>query len=44
MTIEECNEIFRDIFKDTKVSASIYTNANKDDIMSKKEFYNLFKF
>ena len=43
MTIEECNAMFRDIFKNTQVSASIFTNANKNDIMSKKEFYDLFK-
>ena len=44
MTIEECNAMFRDIFKNTQVSASIFTNANKNDIMSKKEFYDMFEF
>lgn len=43
-TLDECNQIFREIFAHPRVSLTTYGDANKDDIMSKAELNKLFKF
>lgn len=42
-TLEECNQFFREVFENPTVSLYVYGNANKTEIMGKKEFNNLFK-
>jgi len=42
-TLEECNQFFKEVFKDPEVSLLVYGNATKEDVYSKKEFNDLFK-
>ena len=43
-TLEECNKYFKEVFEKTEVSASIYGDATKEDVISKDELIKLFKF
>ena len=42
VTLEEVNQIFRETFDESRVSASVYGNINKDELMTQKEFKSLF--
>ncbi len=43
ITLEECNNLFKDLFLNNKVALAVYGNAEKKNIMSKKEFNKLFR-
>ena len=43
-TLEDCNQIFREIFAHPRVSFTTYGDATKADIMTKAELNKLFKF
>ena len=43
-TLEDCNNIFREIFAHPRVSFTTYGDATKADIMTKAELNKLFKF
>ncbi len=43
-TLEECNQMLKEVFAGLDVGASIYGNLGKQDVMDKKEFMQLFKF
>ena len=42
-TVEELNKMVKEVFENPTVSATIYGDADKKDIMSKAEFNKLFK-
>lgn len=42
-TLEECNTLLREVFEKPTISAFIYGNANKEDLMTKAELNKLFK-
>ena len=42
LTLEEVNKIFREVLDEARVSMSIYGNIKKNELMTKKEFNNLF--
>lgn len=44
ISLDECNQIFHEVFANPRVSLSVYGNATKEDIISKNQFNNLFKF
>ena len=43
-TLEDANNIFKEIFASPRVSATIYGVSDPKNIMKKAEFKNLFKF
>ncbi len=42
-TLEECNQMFKEIFENPTVSLLVYGGATKDEVMTKHEFSQLFK-
>lgn len=42
-TLEEVNALYREVFENPTVSLFVYGNANKEEVMNKKEFNNVFK-
>ena len=42
-TVEELNGMVKEVFENAKVSATIYGDADKKDVMTKAEFNKLFK-
>ena len=42
-TLEEVNSLYREVFKNPTVSLLVYGNAEKEEVMGKKEFNQLFK-
>ena len=42
-TLEECNTLLREVFEKPTISAFIYGNAKKEDLMTKAELNKLFK-
>lgn len=42
-TLEECNQIFREIFSDPRVSMTIYGDASKKETLTKAQFKKCFK-
>ncbi|MBR4999123.1 MAG: insulinase family protein [Clostridia bacterium] len=42
-TLEECNQFFKEVFENPTVSLFVYGNADKNEIMNKKAFNDLFK-
>lgn len=43
-TLEECNKYFKEVFANCEVSATIYGDATKEDVVSKEKLDELFKF
>ncbi len=43
-TLEECNQCFNEVFKNCEVSATIYGDATKEEVVSKEKLNELFKF
>lgn len=41
-TLEECNEMFKHVFKNPKLSISIYGNIEKKELLSEKEIKKIF--
>lgn len=44
MTVEDCNNILKELFTGNKISLTTYGDATAKDVMGKAEFKNLFKF
>lgn len=42
-TLEECNQIFREVFSDPRVSMTIYGDASKKETLTKAQFKKCFK-
>ena len=42
-TLDECNQIFREIFSDPRVSMTIYGDASKKETLTKAQFKKCFK-
>lgn len=43
-TLEECNNYFKEVFANCEVSATIYGDATKEEVISKEKLEKLFKF
>lgn len=41
-TLDECNNLFKEVFKNASVSMTLYGNATKEDVVTKAEFKKLF--
>ena len=41
-TLEECNQFFKEVFENPTVSLFVYGNADKNEVMNKKEFKRCF--
>ena len=41
-TLDEVNNLYREVFENPKVSLFIYGNATKNDVLTKKEFHDIF--
>ena len=41
-TLDEINQMFKEVFVDSKVSMFVYGDAKKDDLPTKVEFNKLF--
>lgn len=41
-TVDQVNQVMRYILENSKISCSIYGNATKKDVLTQKEFFNLF--
>lgn len=44
VTLEECNEAFKTIFATPRVSATVYGDITKNELLSEQEFFDLFNF
>lgn len=44
ITIEECNEMFKEVFAKPIVNIAIYGNVKEKDVLSKQEFEQTFNF
>ena len=42
-TLEECNQLFKEVFTNPTVSLSVYGNISKNELMKQKEFNEMFK-
>lgn len=42
-TLEECNDLFKQIFVNPTISLSIMGNVKKEELINSKEFFSLFK-
>ena len=43
VTLEQVNKLFKEVFQQPIVSCTIYGDASKNDILTSKDFYQLFK-
>ena len=43
-TIKECNQIFKEVFENPTVSLLVYGTAKKDEIITKNQFQEIFKW